>query len=297
MLPTFVIGLREGLEAALIVGILAAFLVQEGRRDALRPMWTGVCIAVAISVAVGAGLQLANNELPEREQEGLETIIAVIAVGFVTWMILWMRRNARSLKGELQDVTASALAKNSAWALVAMAFFAVIREGFETAFFLTAAFNESSNPGTAGAGAALGVALAAVLGFAIYRGGARINLQKFFRATGVVLVFVAAGLVASAFHTAHEVGWISAGQGEAFDLSWLVVPGTVTASLLTGMLGLQPRPVQVEVIGYLVYAVPMLAIVLWPAGARLARRTARATESDQDAAAPGAVAGARTGAV
>jgi FTR1 family protein len=315
MLPTFVIGLREGLEAALIVGIVAAFLMQEGRRDAMRPMWTGVAIAVLISVAVGAGLQLADSQLPQREQEGLETVIALIAVAFVTWMILWMRRNATELKGELQGVTATALAKNSTWALVAMAFFAVIREGFETAFFLTAAFNASSDPGTAGAGAALGVALAAALGYAIYRGGARINLQKFFRATGIVLVFVAAGLVASAFHTAHEATWINAGQGEAFDLSWLVVPGTVTASLLTGMLGLQPRPVHVEVIGYLVYALPMLAVVLWPAGTGLGRRAARATApiagilllvlglgacgGDEGGAvkSAGAVAGARTVAV
>jgi FTR1 family protein len=273
MLPTFVIGLREGLEAALIVGIVAAFLVQEGRRDALRPMWAGVAVAVLISVAVGAGLQLADNQLPQREQEGLETVIAVIAVGFVTWMILWMRRNARGLKGELHGVAAGALAKNSGWALIAMAFFAVIREGFETAFFLTAAFNASEDPGTAGAGAALGVALAAALGYAIYRGGARIDLQKFFKATGVVLVFVAAGLVASALHTGHEAGWVNIGQDEALDLSWLVVPGTVTASLLTGMLGLQPKPVQIEVMGYLLYALPLFAVVLWPAGRPVTRRS------------------------
>ncbi len=272
MLPTFVIGLREGLEAALIVGIVAAFLVQEGRRDALRPMWAGVAVAVLISVAVGAGLQLADDQLPQKEQEGLETVIAVVAVGFVTWMILWMRRNARGLKGELHGVAAGALAKNSGWALIAMAFFAVIREGFETAFFLTAAFNASEDPGTAGVGAALGVATAVALGYAIYRGGARIDLQKFFRATGVVLVFVAAGLVASALHTGHEAGWVNVGQDEALDLSWLVVPGTVTASLLTGMLGLQPKPVQIEVIGYLLYAVPMLAVVLWPAGRPVTRR-------------------------
>jgi FTR1 family protein len=277
MLPTFVIGLREGLEAALIVGIVAAFLVQEGRRDALRPMWIGVAVAVFISVAVGVGLHVADNQLPQREQEGLETVIAAIAVVFVTWMILWMRRNARNLKGELQEVASSALARNSSRALIGMAFFAVIREGFETAFFLTAAFDQSDNPGSTGTGAVLGVVLAAVLGYAIYRGGARINLQKFFRATGVVLVFVAAGLVASALHTAHEATWINVGQGQAVDLSWLVVPGTVTASLLTGMLGLQPRPVQIELIAYLIYLVPMISIVLWPAGKNPVRRAARTT--------------------
>jgi FTR1 family protein len=278
MLPTFVIGLREGLEAALIVGIVAAFLVQEGRRDALRPMWIGVAVAVLISVAVGVGLHVADNELPQREQEGLETVIAAIAVVFVTWMILWMRRNARHLKGELQEVASTALARGSSRALIGMAFFAVIREGFETAFFLTAAFDQSDNPGSTGTGAVLGVVLAAVLGYLIYRGGARINLQRFFRATGVVLVFVAAGLVASALHTAHEATWINTfGQGQAVDLSWLVVPGTVTASLLTGMLGLQPRPAHIELVAYLIYLVPMISIVLWPTGKNPVRRAARTT--------------------
>lgn len=275
MLPTYVIGLREGLEAALIVGIVAAFLGQEGRRDALRPMWIGVGIAVAISVAIGAGLKLAGNELPQREQEGLETVIALIAVGFVTFMVLWMRRNARDLKGSLQGAAASALATNSTRALVAMAFFAVIREGVETAFFLTAAFDASDAPATTGTGAALGIASAVVLGYAIFRGGVRIDLQRFFRATGVVLVFVAAGLVASALHTGWEAGWFEFGRGEALDLSWLVRPGTVTGALLTGMLGLQPKPAVVEVAGYVLYAVPMLAFVLWPAG-RTVRPSARA---------------------
>lgn len=269
MLPTFVIGLREGLEAALIVGIVAAFLSQEGRRDALRPMWIGVLVAILISGAVGAGLKLADNELPQRQQEGLETVIAFIAVGFVTFMILWMRKNARGLKGELHGAAATALAKNSTYALVAMAFFAVIREGIETAFFLTAAFDASEDPSTTGTGAALGIVVAMVLGYLIFRGGVKINLQKFFKATGLVLVFVAAGLVSSAFHTGWEAGWFEFGRGQALDLSWLVQPGTVTGALLTGMLGLQPKPAVIEIVGYLIYAAPMLAFVLWPTGRRM----------------------------
>ncbi|MCW3038312.1 MAG: hypothetical protein JWM31_217 [Solirubrobacterales bacterium] len=276
MLPTFVIGLREGLEAALIVGIVAAFLTQEGRRDALRPMWTGVAAALLISFAVGGGLKLADNQLPQREQEGLETVIAFIAVAFVTFMILWMRRNARTLRGELQSVAAGALAKNSTHALVAMAFFAVIREGIETAFFLTAAFDASDDPATTGSGAALGVLSAVVLGYLIFRGGVRIDLQKFFRATGVVLVFVAAGLVSSALHTGWEAGWFPFGRSQALDLSWLIAPGSVAGALITGTLGLQPKPAVVEIAGYALYAVPMLVFVLWPSGRRV-RRTARAT--------------------
>ena len=264
MLPTFVIGLREGLEAALIVGIVAAFLRKEGRDDALKPMWTGVAIAVAICAAVAIGLDIANAELPQRQQEGLETVVGTLAVGVVTFMIVWMRRHSRGLKGELQKATAGALASGSTWALIGMAFFAVIREGFETAVFLIAAFNASTNSTDAGIGAALGVTVAIVLGYGIYKGGVHINLQKFFRATAAVLVLVAAGLVATASHTAHEAGWISSMQGQAVDLTWLVKPGTVTASLLTGMLGLQPKPTHIEAVGYVVYALPMLLFVLWP---------------------------------
>jgi high-affinity iron transporter len=145
-----------------------------------------------------------------------------------------------------------------------MAFFAVIREGLETVVFLLAAFQSASNPTTAGAGALLGVLVAIGIGVAIYRGGVKLNLTRFVRVTGVVLVFVAAGLVASALHTAHEAGWVTVGQAQALDLSWLVVPGTWTSSLLTGMLGLQPTPTVVELMGYVVYAVPMMLLLLWP---------------------------------
>jgi high-affinity iron transporter len=265
VLPTFVIGLREGIEAALIVGIIAAFLRQDERgRSAMRWVWLGVAAAIGICVAVGVALELVDERLPQREQEGLETIIAALAVGAVTFMILWMRRNARTIAKDLRASATTALAAGSTAALVGMAFFAVIREGLETVVFLLAAFQSSTNPTTAGFGAALGIAVAVIIGVAIYRGGVKLNLTRFFRATGVVLVFVAAGLVASALHTAHEATWVNFGQDQALDLSWLVVPGTWTSSLLTGMLGLQPRPTVIEVIGYLAYAVPMLLFLLWP---------------------------------
>ena len=251
MLPTFVIGLREGVEAALIVGIIAAFLCQDPRgRGALKWMWIGVAAAVGLCVVAGVALELVNSELPHREQEGLESIIAALAVGAVTFMIVWMRRHARSMSGDLRASAGAALVAGSSGALVAMAFFAVIREGLETVVFLLAAFQSSTNPASAGFGALLGVLAAVGIGTAIYRGGVKLNLARFFRATGVVLVFVAAGLVASALHTAHEAGWLNAGQAHAVDLSWLVVAGTWTAALLTGMLGLQPHPAVVEVAGY-----------------------------------------------
>jgi high-affinity iron transporter len=269
MIPTFVITLREGVEAALIVGIIAAFLVKEGRRDALRQMWIGVGIAIALCIGVAIALEIIGQELPQREQEGLETVVGLIAVMAVTYMIVWMRRNARGIKATLEGEAASALAAGSTMALIAMAFLAVLREGLETAVFLLAAFQNATDTTAAGSGAVLGLLAAAAIGLGLYRGGVRINLSRFFRITGVVLVFVAAGLLASAAHTAHEAGWINGLQAQAIDLSWLVQPGTISGSLLTGMLGLQPAPTVIEASLYLLYAVPMMAYVLWPDQVRL----------------------------
>src|SRR5882757_94290 len=267
MLPTFVIGLREGLEAALIVGIIASFLAQQGRRDALKRVWLGVGVAVAICVAVAVGLQIYSSDLPQRQQEQLETVVGVIAVVMVSYMVLWMRRHSRDLRGDLETAAGRALTAGSASALVLMAFLAVLREGFETAVFLLATFNESDNPAYGGTGAALGIVLAAIIGYGIYRGGLKINLSRFFRVTGLVLILVAAGLVATALMTAVEGGWLNQGA-EAFDLSWLVRPGTPTSSVVTGVLGIQPYPTWLMVTGWLVYAVPMTAVVLWPARRR-----------------------------
>jgi high-affinity iron transporter len=271
VLPTFVIGLREGLEAALIVGIIAAFLAQQGRRDALRQVWLGVAVAVAICIGIAVALQAISSDLPQRGQEGLETVVGVLAVGMVTYMIIFMRRNARNLKGELEGAAASALASGSARALAAMAFLAVLREGFETAVFLLATFDASGDATTSWLGAVIGILLAAAVGYGIYRGGVRLNLARFFLITGLVLVVIAAGLVMTAFHTANEAGWLTAGQAQAFDLSWLVRPGTPVSSLLTGVLGIQPFPAWIEVAAWLAYLVPMIVIVTWPG--RRARRS------------------------
>jgi len=265
VLPTFVIGLREGLEAALIVGIIAAFLGQQGRPDALRLVWIGTAAAVAICASIAIALQVISADLPQRQQEGLETAVGALAVGMVTYMIIFMRRHARHLKADLDHATASALASGTTRALVVMAFLAVLREGFETAVFLLATFQASGNPATSWLGAVTGILLAAGIGYGIYRGGVRLNLARFFRATGLVLVLVAAGLVMTAFHTANEAGWLTIGQAPAFDLSWLVRPGTPVSALLTGVLGIQPDPVWIEVIAWLGYLVPVAVIAAWPA--------------------------------
>jgi high-affinity iron transporter len=271
MLPTFAISLREGVEASLIVGIVAAFLVKEDRRDALGRMWIGVAAAIALCLGVAVALRLVGESLPQKEQEGLETVIGLFAVGAVTYMIFWMRRHARGLKRSLQSEVVAALASGSTAALVGMAFLAVLREGLETAVFLLAVFQDSTNPGSAGLGAVLGLVVAVLIGWLLYRGGVRINFARFFRFTGLVLVLVAAGLFATAFHTAHEAGWFNALQSQALDLTWLVSPGSVHGSLLTGMLGLQPKPTVGETAAYLLYAIPVAAFVLWPE--RMRRRS------------------------
>lgn len=278
MLPTFVIGLREGVEASLIVGIVAAFLQQQGRRDALRAMWAGVIAAVLLCSAIAVGLQVLDRELPQRQQEGLETIVATVAVGMVTFMIVWMRRHARDLPGQLRASAASALADGSAWALVAMAFFAVLREGFETAVFILAAINASGEAALAFLGAALGILAACALGYGLYRGAVRIDLARFFRLTGLVLVLVAAGLVSNALHSASEVGWITVGQQTAIDLTWLIEPDSLQSALLTNVLGLQPEPTVLEMAGWLLYAVPMTIYVLWPQRRRPVPRSAEVTD-------------------
>ncbi|MEA9986043.1 MULTISPECIES: iron uptake transporter permease EfeU [Subtercola] len=262
MLATFVIGLREGLEAALIVGIIAAFLKRNGH--SLKSMWIGVIAAMVLSVAVGAILEVISVGLPQAEQEGMESIIGAVAVVMVTAMIVWMSKHARTMRRELESTATEAIKNGSVLALAGMAFLAVLREGFETSVFMLAAFQSSVSPLTAGLGALLGLLLAVLIGYGIYRGGVRLNLGKFFTVTGVFLVFVAAGLVMSALRTAHEAGWIVVGQNTTVDLAWLAPGGSVQAALITGVLGIPADPRVIEVLGWALYLVPVLLFVLWP---------------------------------
>lgn len=262
MFPTFVVGLREGLEAALIVGIVAAFLKRNGHADKLRLVWIGVGAAVAVSLAGGIALNALEQSLPHRQQEGLETLIGLTAVAMITYVVIWMNRNSLRLKGHLEGAASAALASGSAGALVAMAFLAVLREGFETAVFLLATFNLTGNAPLAVTGALLGIATSAGIGYLIFRGGVRLDLSRFFTVTSLLLVLVAGGLVASAIHTAHEAGWVDVGQAEMLDISVVVQPGTPIESLATGVLGIQPRPTVIEFAGWLVYMVLALGYVL-----------------------------------
>jgi High-affinity Fe2+/Pb2+ permease len=266
VLATFVIGLREGLEAALIVGIIAAFLKRNGA--SMRPMWTGVSTAIVLAIGVGVGLHAIEASLPQAGQEAMETVIGAVAVFFVTGMIVWVRKHSRGMKRELEREAQAALGNGTAWALGGMAFLAVLKEGFETSVFLLATFQASTSAGAATICAVLGILVSVGIGIGIYRGGVKLNLGKFFTATGVFLVFVAAGLVVSTLRTAHEASWLAIGQQTTVDLSWLAPRGSVQSALLTGVLGIPSDPRVIELLGWLLYLVPVLGYTLWPAGWR-----------------------------
>ena len=272
MLATLVIGLREGLEAALIIGIIAAFLRRNGR--SLPPMMIGVATAILVSLGVGVALKLLETSLPGAQQEGLETVIGLVAVVFVSSMVIWMKDHARSLKGDLEHAAADALGTGSVRALTVMAFLAVLKEGFETSVFLLAVFSASDNAVLSAAGAVVGIAISVGIGYGLYAGGVRMNLRRFFSVTSAFLVVVAAGLVVKTLHTAHEAGWLDAGQQGTIDLSWLTPPDTLLGTIVTGVFGIPSAPRLIEVIGWVAYVVPMSLFLFWPAAHRPAGRAA-----------------------
>jgi high-affinity iron transporter len=270
----YLIGLREGLEASLVVGILVAYLVRTGNARRLPAIWTGVGIAVGLSLGVGALLTFTSNSLSFEAQETFGGVMSIIAVGFVTWMVFWMRRTARSIKGELEGRLDAALALG--WrALAVTAFIAVGREGLETAVFLWSAVEAAAqDQGSTTApvvGAALGLVTAVVVGWLLYKRAVRLNLSKFFTVTGAGLVVVAAGVLAYGFHDLLEAGVLSGAffAREAFDVSAAIPPSSWYGTLLRGVLNFRPAPTAFEVAAYFAYLVPTL--VLFFRGSRTAR--------------------------
>ncbi|MFE7959399.1 MULTISPECIES: iron uptake transporter permease EfeU [unclassified Streptomyces] len=266
MFSNYLIGLREGLEASLVVCILIAYLVKTGRRDAIRPIWIGIGIAAAIALGFGCVLEFGSQELTFQAQEALGGSLSVLAVGLVTWMVFWMRRTARHLKSELHGKLDAAL-KMGTGALVATAFLAVGREGLETALFVWASVHAASD-GTPRPliGVALGLATAVFLGWLFYRGALKINLAKFFTWTGGMLVVVAAGVLAYGFHDLQEADWLPGLNNLAFDISSTIPPDSWYGTLLKGVFNFQPDPTVLQVTVWLLYLVPTLAIFLAPVG-------------------------------
>ena len=257
MFSNYLIGLREGLEAALVVGILVAYLVKTGRKDKLAPLWIGVAAAILVSLAFGAILTYGSSTMTFEAQEAFGGIMSIIAVGFVTWMVFWMKRTARSMKGELHGKIDAAMALGPV-ALAVTAAIAVGREGLETALFLWTniqATGSSTQPIT---GAVLGLATAVVLGYLIYRQAIAINMAKFFTITGALLIVVAAGVLAYGIHDLQEAGILPGLGNTAFDISSWYAATSWYGTLLKGLFNFSPNPTVLEVVVWFAYLVPVM---------------------------------------
>jgi high-affinity iron transporter len=263
----FVIALREGIEAALIVSIVLAYLKQLGRTDRSHLVWWGTGIAVALSAIVGTIIFSVGAEFEGTAEEVFEGLVTLTAVGVLTWMIFWMRRQGARIKSELQQKVDTALTAGGL-ALAAIAFFAVLREGVETALFLFAAAEGTAVEGggvTAQLlGAVLGLGLAVLLGVLLYRGGIRMNLRTFFKVTGVILVVVAAGLFAYSVHELQEAGWLPFLDSPAFDLSATFPDDEGVGAVLRGLVGYNADPGVLEVVAWAAYLVVVGTLYLRP---------------------------------
>ncbi|MBD3943657.1 FTR1 family protein [Microbacterium sp. NEAU-LLC] len=306
MLATFLIGLREGLEAALVVGILVAYVTRLGRRDVLPRLWVGIGLAVALAVAIGATLTFGSYTLTFQGQEILGGTLSLLTVAMVTWMIFWMQKTARTMKRSLEGGLDRALAVGSLWALVAIGFVSVAREGVETTLLLWSMVQSFGDAPVALAGALLGLAVAVVLGWLLARGMLKLDLRRFFAWTGGFLIIVAAGVLAYAIHDLQEagvlpgpfteaapvdpstgavlVGWAAFPFGWAFDVTGAIPPGSVLATVLQATVGFMPRMSWVQVVAWVLYVAVVGAV--WARRQFFAPRKAATTASASAPASP-----------
>lgn len=277
MLATFLIGLREGLEAALVVGILVAYLSRLGRKDALPRMWAGVGLAIALALGIGAILTFGAYSLTFEAQELIGGLMSLLAVGMVTWMIFWMQKAGRTIKASLEGGLDRALTQGGIWALVAIGFVSVAREGIETTLLLWSMVQSFGDAPTALLGAVLGLLTAVVVGWLLARGAVRLDLRRFFTWTSGFLVVVAAGVLAYAVMDLQEAGaipgpftalapvdpvtgavatgWAAFPFGWAFDVSAVIAPGQTLATILQATIGFMPRMTWLQVVAWAVYIV------------------------------------------
>ncbi len=262
-------GLREGVEAALIVAIICAYLAKTGNARYFPTVFLGTGLAVVMSAILGLALYLTVGSFQAPYEQLFEAVTLLVAAGVVTWMLFWMRRQSASVRGQLHSAIDRALDGGSVTALAILAFVAVIREGIETALFLTGQA-ASADQGAIWvlAGAVVGLAVAALLGVGFYHGSRRLNLAVFFRWTGIALVFIAGGLVARAVHELIEINVITVGTGTLFDLS-AILPhadegGSVIGQFLHALFGYTSTPELITFVAWLTYVVVVLALFLRP---------------------------------
>jgi high-affinity iron transporter len=280
--PGFVVtglltGLREGVEAALIVAIILTYLSRTGNGRYIARIGLGVLVAVVVSAIIGTALWVTVGEMPSPYEQVFEGLAMLLAAAVVTWMLFWMRRQAASVRGELQTRVDRALTEGGTWALVALAFTAVVREGIETALFLVGLVTSAggstatASGGPAGAGAAsvlvgalIGLLLATALGYGFYRGARLIDLRRFFNWTGVALVFIAAGLLSRAVHEFVEIGVIGVGAGTAFDISAVLPHEEGVGQFLRALFGYTSQPEWTTLASWAGYIVTVLWLYVRP---------------------------------
>ena len=256
-MAAFLVMLREGLEAALIVGILLAYVSRVGARRQAQWIWAGTLSAALISLVAGVAVFSTIGSMDERAEEIAEGLVALVAAGLLTWMVFWMGAQARHLKGRLEHQVDVAVATGSAGALAAIAFFAVLREGLESALFLISTTVGTDADWIQLVGGIVGLGVAIGIGYFIYRGGTRIDIRRFFRWTGVLIILFAAGLVAKGIHEFQEVGMIPVVIDPLWDLGILDPDTNLVGRFAKSLFGWRPDPSFLMVLGYFGYLIPV----------------------------------------
>lgn len=257
MLNSFIIALREGLEAALIVGILISYTIKVGKQTLLKYIWGGVVVAVLSSIGLGTILNFTSAELSDRGEEFFAGTTSLLAVAVVTWMVFWMKRTARSLRSDLAKKVDRAVLVGPL-ALATAAFLAVIREGLETSLFVYSNFKSVSSPVNSAIGLITGFLLAIALGYLLYRSSISLDLSKFFTYTGIALVIVAAGVLSYGVHEFQELGFLPGADAFAWDVTSLIAKESLLGGVLAGTVGFDTTTSWLQLGIYLLYLVAVL---------------------------------------
>jgi high-affinity iron transporter len=265
------------------VGIFAAYLIKTDRRAGLKYLWSGVIVAVALSVVAGTVLTVTATSLPSEVEEALAGSLSLVAVGLVTWMVLWLARTARSMAGQLRGDVDRVYARGAGWGIFFLAFFAVGREGLETALFIWAAAGTAGQGALPLVGAIFGLAVAVTLGYLIYAGMSRLNIRSFFAWSGALLVVMVAGVFSYGIHDLQEVGWLPGAEDHAFDVSAAVPPESWYGTLLRGTIGFTPNMTWLQVIGWVAYVAVVMPVFL---SISLRRRTPAAGPVSNESTTP-----------
>jgi high-affinity iron transporter len=265
------------------VGIFAAYLIKTDRRAGLKYLWSGVIVAVAVSIAAGTVLTLTATSLPSEVEEALAGSLSLVAVGLVTWMVLWLARTARSMAGQLRGDVDRVYARGAGWGMFFLAFFAVAREGLETALFIWAAAGTAGQGALPLLGAVIGLAVAVTLGYLIYAGMSRLNIRSFFAWSGALLVVMVAGVLSYSIHDFQEVGWLPGAEARAFDVAASIPPDSWYGTLLRGTIGFTPNMTWLQVIGWVACVAVVMPVFLTIS---LRRRTPTSGAADSPTTTP-----------